>query len=100
MATLIKTKNVFTRITLDPVSMQAVHKIQTILPNYDLNDAVKMLLGIGVKNVDIVMPQYDTNGFNAITKSKLLIAKKELESSNGTTFETPQELLNYAQNIS
>jgi hypothetical protein len=85
MTTIIptKTKNVFTRITLDPVSMQAVQKIQAILPNYDLNDAVKMLLGIGVKNVDNVIPQFDSNGFNSITKTNLLIAKHELDLGNG-----------------
>ena len=99
MTTLTKTKNVFTRITLDPVSMQAVHKIQTMLPNYDLNDAVKMLLGIGVKNVDNVIPQYDINGFNSNTKAKLLIAKAELESGNGKTFENPQEIISYAQSL-
>ena len=100
MTTLTKTKNVFTRITLDPVSMQAVHKIQTMLPNYDLNDAVKMLLGIGVKNVDNVIPQYDINGSNSNTKAKLLIAKAELESGNGKTFENPQEVISYAQSLS
>ena len=100
MTTLTKTKNVFTRITLDPVSMQAVRKIQTLLPNYDLNDAVKMLLGIGVKNVDNVIPQLDINGFNSITKAKLLIAKNELESGNGKIFENPQEIISYAQSLS
>lgn len=95
-----KTKSIFTRITLDPVSMQAVQKIQATLPNYDLNDAVKMLLGIGVKNVDNVIPQYDVNGFNSITKTKLLIAKHELDLGNGKTFNNPQDLINYAQSIS
>ena len=99
MTTLIKTKNVFTRITLDPVSMEAVHKIQALLPNYDLNDAVKMLLGIGVKNVDSIIPQYDENGFNSITKSKLLNAKNELKLGNGKTFKNPQELIKYAQSL-
>ena len=96
MTTLTKTKNVFTRITIDPVSMEAVHKIQALLPNYDLNDAVKMLLGIGVKNVDSIIPQYDENGFNSITKSKLLNAKNELKLGNGKTFKNPQELIKYA----
>jgi hypothetical protein len=85
--TPIKTKNVFTRITLDPVSMKAVHKIQTILPNYDLNDAVKMLLGLGVKNIDNIIPQLDSNGFNTTTKDKLLIAKNEL-----LTFRNPNSI--------
>lgn len=95
-----KTKNVFTRITLDPVSMQAVHKIQTILPNYDLNDAVKMLLGLGVKNVDNVLPQFDANGFNPITKTKLLIAKHELDLNGGKIFNNSQDVINYAQSLS
>ena len=99
MTTLTKTKNVFTRITIDPVSMEAVHKIQALLPNYDLNDAVKMLLGIGVKNVDSIIPQYDENGFNSITKSKLLNAKNELKLGNGKTFKNPQELIKYAQSL-
>jgi hypothetical protein len=94
-----KTKNVFTRITLDPVSMQAVHKIQTILPNYDLNDAVKMLLGLGVKNIDNVIPQLDSNGFNITTKTKLLIAKNELDNGNGKIFNNPQSVINYAQSL-
>jgi uncharacterized protein YukJ len=99
-STPTKTKNVFTRITLDPVSMQAVQKIQAILPNYDLNDAVKMLLGIGVKNVDNVIPQFDSNGFNSITKTKLLIAKHELDLNAGKTFDNPQAVINYAQSLS
>jgi hypothetical protein len=99
MTTSTKTKNVFTRITLDPVSMQAVQKIQAILPNYDLNDAVKMLLGIGVKNVDNVIPQFDSNGFNPITKTKLLIAKHELDLGNGKTFDNSQDMINYAQSL-
>lgn len=98
--TTTKTKNVFTRITLDPVSMQAVLKIQNTLPNYDLNDAVKMLLGIGVKNVDSIIPQFDENGFNSLTKTKLLIAKHELELNGGKTFNNPEEVINYAQNLS
>ena len=59
-----------------------------------------MLLGIGVKNVDNVMPQYDVNGFNATTKAKLLIAKSELESGNGKTFGNTKELISYAQSLS
>lgn len=92
-----KTKKVFTRITLDPVSLQAVHKIQAILPNYDLNDAVKMLLGLGVKNVDNVLPQFDFNGFDAKTKTKLLLAKQELELNGGKTFDDAQDVIKYAQ---
>jgi hypothetical protein len=100
ITTPTKTKNVFTRITLDPVSMQAVQKIQAILPNYDLNDAVKMLLGIGVKNVDNVMPLFDANGFDSLTKSKLLMAKQELDLNNGKTFDNPQDAINYAKSTS
>jgi hypothetical protein len=88
-----KTKNVFTRITLDPISMQAVQKIQSTLPNYDLNDAVKMLLGIGVKNVDDFIPQLDSNGFNPITKTKLLIAKHELDLNGGKAFDNSQDMI-------
>jgi hypothetical protein len=99
-STPTKTKNVFTRITLDPVSMKAVQKIQATLPNYDLNDAVKMLLGLGVKNVDQIIPQLDSNGFNYLTRTKLLIAKNELELGGGKIFDNPQDIVNYAQNIS
>lgn len=48
-----KAKPVFTRITLDPVSLQAVRKIQKSIPNYDVNDAVKMIIGVGIKNLDL-----------------------------------------------
>jgi hypothetical protein len=95
-----KTKNVFTRITLDPISMQAVQKIRSTLPNYDVNDAVKMLLGIGVKNVDDFIPQLDSNGFNSITKTRLLIAKHELDLNGGKTFDNTQDMISYAQSIS
>jgi hypothetical protein len=79
--------------------MKAVHKIQTILPNYDLNDAVKMLLGLGVKNIDNIIPQLDSNGFNTTTKAKLLIAKNELDNGDGKVFDNPQGVIKYAQSL-
>jgi len=90
---------IFTRITLDPASLQAVQRVQAALPNYDINDAVKMIFGLGINELDDILPQKDDNGFTAITKSRLLKAKKELEENQGKIFDNPLGVIQYAQNI-
>lgn len=88
------TKKIFTRVTLDDVLTEAVSKIQASLPNYDLNDAIKLLLGVGVKNLDSMF--LDLNGFNSQTRNKLLKAKVELEQEQGTEFVDFEALKDYA----
>lgn len=73
---------IFTRITLDPTSLQAVKRVQAAIPNYDVNDAVKMIFGLGISELDTVFPLKDENGFTSATKIKLLKAKEELEDGN------------------
>lgn len=41
-------KKVFTRLTLDDKPLKAVARIQKVIQNYDLNDAVKMIFGWGM----------------------------------------------------
>jgi len=100
--TIIKTtrKKVFTRLTLDDNSLKAVARVQSAIQNYDLNDAVKMIFGLGMSQLDKILPEIDDNGFTTNTKAKLLKAKQELETSGGTVFTNPEEILKYAQNLS
>jgi hypothetical protein len=77
-------KKVFTRITLDVNSLKAVSRVQSTIQNYDLNDAVKFIFGLGMSQLDTILPDVDDNGFTANTKAKLLKAKQELESSGST----------------
>ena len=89
------TKNIFTRITLDEVSLNAVRQIQLAIPNFALNDAVKMLLGVGVKNLNSVIPaqKLDKNGFNEPTKARILESIKEFENGEYTKFATIKDLM-------
>jgi len=93
------TKKVFTRLTLDDNSLKAVARVQSLIQNYDLNDAVKMIFGLGMSQLDNILPEVDDNGFTASTKAKLLKAKQELETTGGTIFTNPEEMLKYAQNL-
>lgn len=107
MTTNTKNKTIFTRVTLDKASLDAIQQIQTMLPNYNLNDAVKMLLGLGIKNIHNISLQTDTNldgnSFNSVTKARLLLAKQELleknNDDNKTTFLNPEQILKHVQNI-
>lgn len=93
------TKKVFTRLTLDDKSLEAVAKVQSVIQNYDLNDAVKMIFGLGMSQLDTIFPDVDENGFTNTTKAKLLKAKYELETTGGRVFANSEDVLNYVQNI-
>lgn len=94
-----KSKKVFTRLTLDPSSLQAVKRVQQAIPNYNLNDAVKMIFGLGISELENILPQTDENGFNNATKTRLLKAKQELEANQGQNFSNPEEVIKYAQHL-
>jgi hypothetical protein len=92
-------KKVFTRLTLDNNSLRAVARVQNMIPNYDLNDAVRMIFGLGISQLDNILPEVDDNGFTKNTKAKLLKAKQELENGGGTAFKNSEEIVNYVQNL-
>jgi len=105
--TITKTKSksttsskIFTRITLDQTSLQAVKRVQSAIPNYDINDAVKMIFGLGINELDSIFPLKDENGFTATTKIKLLEAKEELEKGNGMDFNNKDDAIKYVQDLS
>lgn len=95
-----KSDKVFTRLTLGPKPLRYVQRVQKQIPNYDTNDAVKMIFGLGLAELDKIMPEVDDNGFTPNTKQKLLAAKKELESGKGKVFDNVDDVMNYAKDIS
>lgn len=97
-ATKTTTKKVFTRITLNQDSLQAVSRVQSVLPNYDLNDAVKMIFGLGLGQLDNVLPDLDQNGFNATTKAKLLKAYQSHKSGKSITVKN-QEIESFLESL-
>jgi|GEM_PF-6892560 len=89
--TITKTKKVFTRLTLDNNSLNAVSRVQKLIRNHDLNDAVKMIFGLGISQLDNILPEVDGNGFTLITKAKLLTAKQELDTNSGLIFSNSKD---------
>jgi hypothetical protein len=83
-------KKVFTRITLDVNSLKAVSRVQSAIQNYDLNDAVKFIFGLGLGQLDTILPDVDDNGFTAVTKAKLLKAKQESEANGSKSSKNPK----------
>ena len=61
ITTKISTKKVFTRLTLDENSLKAVRRVQGAIQNYDVNDAVKMIFGLGMSQLDNILPDIDGN---------------------------------------
>jgi hypothetical protein len=98
-ANKVLNKTIFTRITLDKASLQAVFKVQNKIPNYDVNDAVKFILGLGMGQLDNILAFQPDFSFSEIEKKDINSAISRVKDGKVISFQNEEEMKKYFKEI-